>query len=54
MGAGPASERGADEEMGLEFDYDSQPIEFTHGSVSAGRNFGSFLSLFSCPGQLNR
>ena len=47
MGAAPASERGADEEMGLEFDYDSQPIEYTHmGQSLQGRNFGCIFVTF--------
>ena len=46
-GAGPVSERGADEERGLEFDYNSQPIEYTHmGQILQGGNFGCFRSLF--------
>ena len=47
MGAAPASERGADEEMGLEFDYDSQPIEYTHIWVKICRAgiLAVFLSL---------
>ena len=33
--------------MGHEFDYDSQPIEYTHmGQFLQGGNFGCFLSLF--------
>ena len=46
-GAGPVLERGADEEMGLEFDYDSQPIEYTHmGQSLQGRNFGCIFVTF--------